>query len=251
MLPAAIGFSQSTSAVVAVAGPAIGGVLVAAVGPLPAVVADSATFVASAVLVLTVPRVAPGAHPSGRNRDLLVEGIQTVRGSRRLLGLTGYLGLLSLGLGALNATAPSLMLLTTHLNAGQFGSLEAAQGLGGAAGPHLLHVSWPAAVGPSAGLYPWMAFVGRFVGLLTVTAQTRLLTRCCAASVWCARLAESRPTSPRSRRAHRSASTGAHSTTAASGARERCSTWGPVSRRRPDRAGPAVGAGRSPVTPAA
>ena len=246
MLPAAIGLSQFTSAVVAVAGPAIGGVLVAAVGPLPAVVADSATFVASAVLVLTVPRMAPGAHPSGRNRDLLVEGIQTVRGSRRLLGLIGYLGLLSLGLGALNATAPSLMLLTTHLNAGQFGSLEAAQGLGGAAGPHLLHVSWPAAVGPSAWLYPWMAFVG----LLTVTAQTRLLTRCCAASVWCARLAESRPTSPRSRRAHRS-STGAHSTTAASGARERCSTWGPVSRRRPGRAGPAVGAGRSPVTPAA
>ncbi len=207
MLPAAIGFSQSTPAVVAVAGPAIGGVLVAAVGPLPAFATDSATFVASAVWVLTVPRVAPGAHPSVRYRDLLVEGIQTVRRSRQLLGLIGYLGLLSLGLGALNATAPSLMLLTMHLNAGQFGALEAAQGLGGAAGPllataavrilgglglltwvtlalgalmaavpHLLHVSWAAALGPSAWLYPWMAFGGCFVGLLTVTAQTRLLT---------------------------------------------------------------------------
>lgn len=208
ILPAAMGLSQSTAAVVAVAGPAVGGVLVAAIGPLSAFAIDGVSFLVSAALVLTVPHVEPVVRKTMSYRALLGEGVATVRRSRQLGGLIGYLGLLSLGLGALNATSPSLVLITFHANARQFGALEAAQGIGGAVGPlaaaamarmlgagglvswvtlalgallaavpHLLQL--PAVVSSiprSAWLYPWMALVGGFVGLLTVTVQTRLLT---------------------------------------------------------------------------
>ena len=121
------------------AGPALGGLLLAAAGLTATLLVDAATFVASAVLVAGVHRLArAGAAPARPMRTILREGLTTVRGNPVVRAVsTGFLvmvtfaaldnvALVPFGRDALGAGAAGIGLL---------GSLY---GIGMVAGPMLI-----------------------------------------------------------------------------------------------------------------
>jgi predicted MFS family arabinose efflux permease len=90
--PLAMAVMNSTTRVVVVVGSAAGGLLVALVGARPALGADAATFVASAVLIQFGLRARPASAPAeGRQNPVgqLAEGVRLVFGDPALRVLIG------------------------------------------------------------------------------------------------------------------------------------------------------------------
>ena len=113
-------------------GPAIGGLLVAAVGAGDAFLFDAATFVVSATAI-TLMRTRPGPRrPSGSTvRDEMVVGLQYVR-DKRWLWVTFLASSLAMLLffGPAQVLLPYIVRTELHGDAGDFGLVLAADGAG-------------------------------------------------------------------------------------------------------------------------
>ena len=111
------------------------GALVATAGPGPAFALNSASFLASAALLvrLRLPARMPAA-PARRLAEV-AEGLRAVRGSRFLATLAGAQALAALSAGATSALLIVLAERHLHAGAGRFGLLLGAIGVGAGLGP--------------------------------------------------------------------------------------------------------------------
>jgi hypothetical protein len=119
-----------------VAGPALAGVLIGAVGLSAAYGIDVATFGAS----LTAGALLPPLHPTGGGTPVgmrsVVEGVRYLRG-QRLLAATYWIDLNAMVFGMPRAVFPALGTGMFHGGAGAVGLLYAAPGAGALAGSAL------------------------------------------------------------------------------------------------------------------
>jgi predicted MFS family arabinose efflux permease len=119
------------------AGPAVGGVLIAVVGPAGGLALDAATFVVSALTLIGIQRDAPPSATSA-NQDthsneltpaVTLRGLLARQPIVRLILLTD--ALLNLGSAGMGRVAlPALAKGPFHLGAGGYGALTAAMGAG-------------------------------------------------------------------------------------------------------------------------
>jgi MFS family permease len=136
-LPAGNALSFGTTQLSQLAGPALGGVLVAVVGAASGFAIDAATFVVSALTLIGIRRDAPPPAPStGHNHHPdAAPGAATARGLlarepilRLILVTDAVLNLGTAGLG--RVALPALARGPLHLGAGGYGALSAAMGAG-------------------------------------------------------------------------------------------------------------------------
>jgi MFS family permease len=113
-----------------VAGPALGGALVAATGGSIAVAATGGCFVAAAAALVGMEEPAPGKPRAGLLRDSLA-GLVYVWRNRSLRGLAVTLSVFNMGFGILTISLPLLVLQRLHRGAALVGALWAALGVGG------------------------------------------------------------------------------------------------------------------------
>ncbi|QOD44569.1 MFS transporter [Clavibacter zhangzhiyongii] len=145
----AAGRSLLASTGVGILSAMIGPAVYAGLGPVPALVMDAVSFLASAALVLavrergaTTAQVAPaGADAHGtvasagaRLRAELAAGIRVVRTSPRLRILVAGLAAYGVTLGVNNATLALLALTTMGLTAAEYGAVTAMFAVGGLVG---------------------------------------------------------------------------------------------------------------------
>ena len=127
-------------------GAALGGVLVAAGGLVPVVIADLASFLIAAGLCLMLPVVAAGRRLSagrgwitlgGRIRALREEWSEGLRLSTResvLRALLIFLAIVSVGEGVMGTLFAPFVRSVLHGSGGDFGLINAAQAAGGIGG---------------------------------------------------------------------------------------------------------------------
>ena len=127
-------------------GAALGGVLVAAGGLVPVVIADLASFLIAAGLCLMLPVVAAGRRRSagrgwitlgGRIRALREEWTEGLRLSTResvLRALLIFLAIVSVGEGVMGTLFAPFVRSVLHGSGGDFGLINAAQAAGGIGG---------------------------------------------------------------------------------------------------------------------
>ena len=127
-------------------GAALGGVLVAAGGLVPVVIADLASFLIAAGLCLMLPVVAAGRRLSagrgwitlgGRIRALREEWTEGLRLSTResvLRALLIFLAIVSVGEGVMGTLFAPFVRSVLHGSGGDFGLINAAQAAGGIGG---------------------------------------------------------------------------------------------------------------------
>ncbi|HCJ10074.1 MAG TPA: hypothetical protein DHW14_02765 [Clostridiales bacterium] len=207
-VPAAVGLSQATAATVTVLGPGLGGLLLMWMSVEAVLALDAATFLVSALLLLGARVAEPervAASPAkAPYLAALGEGFKVLVRHPALLAVLGVLGIFSMMCGILNASQAAVLLQEFGLSATQYGSAQAAQGLGsiggallapaliatvgaagalfagaGLMGAAMAAVSLVAgwlAVGVGAPVYAWAALLGVAVSLVTVTAQTLFMT---------------------------------------------------------------------------
>jgi len=123
------------------AGPLVGGLLVAAVGPERTLLVDAASFAVSAVLLRALPVRSRASRPGREEVSYLAglrAGLDTLRRTRVALVLTGVM-FLTVAFASLDNVALVFM-ANDALRGGSvlFGVLTAAYGLGMALGPGLL-----------------------------------------------------------------------------------------------------------------
>ena len=117
--------------------PAAGG-LVAIADAGPAFAVNAASFAASAALLVRLPLPArPPAEPGRRLHDV-AEGLRTIRNSRFLRTLAAVQALAALSAGATSALLVVLAERHLHIDAGRFGLLLGAIGVGAGFGPLVL-----------------------------------------------------------------------------------------------------------------
>jgi MFS family permease len=136
-LQAGNALSFGTTELSQLAGPALGGVLVAVVGAASGFAIDAATFLVSALTLIGIQRDAPAPAPTtdhDRRRDAAV-GTATARGLLvrepilRLILITD--AMLNLGTAGMGRVAlPALARGPLHLGASGYGALSAAMGAG-------------------------------------------------------------------------------------------------------------------------
>jgi MFS family permease len=117
------------------AGPALGGVLVAVVGAASGFAIDAATFVVSALTLIGIQRDAPAPPPADHTNPAASGGAVTARGLLvrepilRLILITD--AMLNLGTAGMGRVAlPALARGPLHLGASGYGALSAAMGAG-------------------------------------------------------------------------------------------------------------------------
>jgi MFS family permease len=123
------------------AGPLIGGLLVAAVGPERTLLVDAASFAASAVLLRALPVRLRGSGPGDVDLTYLARlraGLETLLRTRVALVLTGVMFLTVAFASLDNVALVFLASDTLHGNSVLFGLLTSVYGLGMALGPGLL-----------------------------------------------------------------------------------------------------------------
>jgi MFS family permease len=131
-LPSANALMQSIEASTTIAGPLVGGVLVAASGPDAAYWINAATFLLSAALIVRIPAgrlQAARAATHGHWRDL-AEGFQLVRGSRALLTVLVAWNVGILGNAGVNVAEIKLAKVSFDAGDFGFGLMLASAGLG-------------------------------------------------------------------------------------------------------------------------
>jgi predicted MFS family arabinose efflux permease len=127
--------TSTTESVGGFAGPAIGGLLLAAFSVDAAFAFTAATFLWSAVLVARVQRVRVGAEPIEKRRQLeVLAGFRTIAASPKLRIIVGLYGAQCLVAGGLTVLTVVTALRLLHLGNGGVGYLNAALGVGGLVG---------------------------------------------------------------------------------------------------------------------
>ena len=126
---------QAANRLPMVLGPALGGVLVAALGA-PAVLAiDAASYALSALVVAAlVPRSANGVAPAAEERGGLWDGARRLAGDRVLRPLTSAYAVIELAMQGVFLAVPVLAFSAYDENAALAGLLLAAWGAGALAG---------------------------------------------------------------------------------------------------------------------
>lgn len=135
-LPAANALFQMVLSASLFAGFALGGLVVAAVGVVPALYLDSLSFVASAVSLLfmrTSGRASPAAERGGALSEAAA-GLRFVRKQPSLLALFGFMAVSSLLVGPLLILPAPFSQNVLHAGARGYGFLEASFMLGNLAG---------------------------------------------------------------------------------------------------------------------
>lgn len=121
-----IGLFQTTL----VAGPALGGLVIARFGLPEAYAIDVASFVAAFVAVLTLPALGRAAAPRERPVAAIIRGLRFARGQPVILG--GFaMDLAAMIFGFPRAVFPVLAATTFHAGPAGLGLLYAAPGVGG------------------------------------------------------------------------------------------------------------------------
>lgn len=134
------GLMQLVQTVALVAGPALAGFAIALWGERIAFVVDAATFLVSAlaVLTMTVPRTTKGRQAEGGQLAALWaemrEGAVFLFQSRTMVGVLLCLAAVQLGVGSINVIWVPFMQRTFGLGAEGLGAVDAAQGIGMAIG---------------------------------------------------------------------------------------------------------------------
>jgi MFS family permease len=191
------------------AGPAIGGVLVALVGPGTSFVIDAATFAFSAVCILLI-RVRPAAareRAAGMVSDLR-EGIAYVRTQTWLWGtlVAASLAILFF-LGPMQVLVPYIVKNRLHAGSGSYGTILALEGAGavamslwvGARGLPRREVSWMMFMWTLGGI-PFLGFaLGQTLWVLSVCSAAWGALLAFGMIVWTTRMATRVPAHLRGR----------------------------------------------------
>jgi MFS family permease len=132
MLSGAMGLLQSLQAIAGIAGPFVGGILVATYGFHVPLLVDAASFLVLAAIpvALGVDRVPTGAQGAQRMRTEAFAGIRLIWESPMLRSLTALVVFFILAIGAINVV--EIYFITTALHAGArgYGLLGASMGTG-------------------------------------------------------------------------------------------------------------------------
>lgn len=155
------------------AGPALGGLLVASFGPHAAALADAATYLISAALVVlmhvparetTHEKLRGVAHAVEQITAQLLEGVRVVLARPTLRVVFGALALLFLSQGIINVLLVVMINQLWHAGAQEFGWLVSAQGVGGIIGSVLAGVIAarlsPRAMVVGGGVFAGIVFLG-------------------------------------------------------------------------------------------
>ena len=162
-LPAAIALNQLGFQAMAVAGPALGGLLLATVGVAAAFAFDAVTFAASIVALLLIAPIPP--HPGAVRPSLatVAEGLRFVR-RRRIVLSTFVIDLVAMVFGMPAALFPALALDVFHVGPAGYGMLVAAPAAGALVGAAL--TGWVGRI-----VYPGRAVIVAVAGWgLAITA---------------------------------------------------------------------------------
>jgi len=128
-LPAAIALGQLSFNAGSVIGPAIGGLVLATVGPTGAYTVDVVTFAVFIVTLTTLRPIPPVVAGARRGVSAIAEGLRFVR-SRRVILSTFAIDLNAMVFGMPQALFPALSLGVFHAGAVGVGLLNAAPALG-------------------------------------------------------------------------------------------------------------------------
>jgi MFS transporter, DHA3 family, macrolide efflux protein len=145
-----------TAELTIVIGPAIAGLLTAAVGPAPVIGADALTW---AILAVSYARVAPmtASHRvAAPTEPTRVSGLRMIAANRTLLGLVALSFVFFLLYGPVEVALPVHVAVDLHGSAALLGAFWAAFGVGAVIGslaaPYLRHWPlWPTMIGIVAG----------------------------------------------------------------------------------------------------
>ncbi|HEV3328704.1 MAG TPA: MFS transporter [Acidimicrobiales bacterium] len=131
-LPGAMGLLQSVQAFAGIAGPFVGGFLVAWYGFHVPLVIDAVSFLVLALIpvVLRVDRVPDRAATPGSSRSEALAGIRLILGNPMLRSIMALVTCFVLAIGAINVV--EIYFITTALHAGArgYGLLGASMGIG-------------------------------------------------------------------------------------------------------------------------
>nr|WP_321985915.1 MFS transporter [uncultured Lichenicoccus sp.] len=131
------GLLRTGNALAMVIGPAIGGVVVVAIGPGWCIALDAVSYSASAACLMSIRLAAKASSPATLRRSMrgeLVEAMQVIRQTRWLcLLLVQYGALNMLAFAPFNVIAPAL-LSRTSAGAGAWGTLLSGIGMGAVLG---------------------------------------------------------------------------------------------------------------------
>ena len=135
-LPAAIALNQLGFQALAVAGPALGGILLATVGVAAAFAFDAVTFAAAIVALLLIAPIPP--HPGAARPSIatIKEGLRFVR-QRRIVLSTFVIDFVAMVFGMPTALFPALALDVFHVGAAGLGLMAAAPAAGALVGAAL------------------------------------------------------------------------------------------------------------------
>jgi MFS family permease len=128
-LPSAIALNQLNFQMASIVGPAIGGIIIAAVGIGAAYVVDLLTFTASFIALLSIRPLPPLGDVTRPGLDAVREGLRFVRRRRAILG-SFVIDLNAMIFGMPMSLFPVLALDTFQTGALGFGLMEAAPAVG-------------------------------------------------------------------------------------------------------------------------
>jgi MFS family permease len=183
-LLAANGLMQIVQTVGLLVGPALAGFSIGLWGEQVAFVVNSVTFAVSAVAILSmsVPRTTPGRRAveeaDGEMSAVwaeLREGVVYLFGNRVMVGVLLCMGMVQLGLGAINVLWVPFMQRTFGLGPEGLGAVDAAQGLGMVIGG--LALGFVAARFSKRNLAGWgIAFIGGMIVLVGLAPPFSLIS---------------------------------------------------------------------------
>jgi MFS family permease len=130
---AAVALQTTTMALAMVVGPAVGGLLIAAVGLSAVYLIDVGSYGVSLAAVLTLPRLVPSGGGTPMGLRSMAEGFAHLK-SERLLSATYWIDLNAMIFGMPRAVFPALAIHLYGGGAGVVGLLYAAPGAGALAG---------------------------------------------------------------------------------------------------------------------
>jgi MFS family permease len=135
-LPAAIALNQLGFQAMAVAGPALGGILIATVGVAAAFAFDAVTFVAAIVAVLLIAPIPPAPGAARPSIATVKEGLRFVR-RRRIVLSTFVVDFVAMVFGMPTSLFPALALDVYGVGAAGLGLMAAAPAAGALVGAAL------------------------------------------------------------------------------------------------------------------
>jgi MFS family permease len=135
-LPGAIALNQLGFQAMAVAGPALGGILLVTVGVASAFLFDAVTFVAAIVALLLIAPIPPRPDAARPSLETVKEGLRFARGKRIVLS-TFVIDLVAMIFGMPTSLFPALALDVFHVGPAGVGLLTAAPAAGALVGAAL------------------------------------------------------------------------------------------------------------------